>query len=97
MFSWFLVEYLYYEHVHTFTYDVFRERIGFTLTWGCFVFYPFFYCIGVRPLYIVAAAAAVAALLRSVPGALECVYRPIFRLSPPPPPNPHPTLHPPQS
>ena len=67
MFTWFLVEYLYYENVHAFTYDIFRERIGFTLTWGCFVFYPFFYCIGVRSLShrrCCAAAAAAAAVLR---------------------------------
>ena len=47
-FSWFLVEYLHYENVHAFTYDLFRERLGFKLTWGCLCFYPFFYCCGVR-------------------------------------------------
>lgn len=45
--SWFTAEYLYFENVHLFTYDLFRERIGFKLTWGCTTFYPFFYCCGV--------------------------------------------------
>ena len=26
------------------------EKLGFKLCWGCLVFYPFFYCIGVWPL-----------------------------------------------
>jgi hypothetical protein len=38
------------QEVHTYTYDLFRERIGFKLVWGCTCFYPFFYCIGVYPL-----------------------------------------------
>jgi steroid 5-alpha reductase family enzyme len=32
--------------VHLYTYDFFAERVGFKLGWGCLVFYPFFYCIG---------------------------------------------------
>ena len=47
LFGWFVVEYLYFEDVHTFTYDLFAERLGFKLIWGCLCFYPHFYCIGV--------------------------------------------------
>ena len=36
--------------VHLYTYDLFAERTGFKLFWGCTVFYPFFYCIGMWPL-----------------------------------------------
>jgi delta14-sterol reductase len=46
MFLWFLHEYMYFENVHLYTYDLFAEKVGFKLTWGCVVFYPFFYCIG---------------------------------------------------
>ena len=35
------------ERVHLYTYDLFAEKIGFKLLWGCLVFYPFFYPIGV--------------------------------------------------
>lgn len=45
--SWFLIEYLYFEHVHLYTYDFFDENIGFKLIWGCLFFYPYFYSIGV--------------------------------------------------
>jgi len=46
MFGWFLCEYLLFERIHLYTYDLFAEKLGFKLVWGCFVFYPFFYCIG---------------------------------------------------
>ncbi|HYC57025.1 MAG TPA: DUF1295 domain-containing protein [Candidatus Binatia bacterium] len=46
MFSFFVVEYLNFEEVHLYTYDFMAERVGFKLGWGCLVFYPFFYCIG---------------------------------------------------
>jgi len=46
MFSYFLVEYLTFEEVHLYTYDFFAERVGFKLGWGCLVFYPFFYNVG---------------------------------------------------
>lgn len=46
MFAWFLSEYLMFERIHLYTYDLFAEKLGFKLLWGCFVFYPFFYCIG---------------------------------------------------
>ncbi len=46
MFTFFVAEYLNFEEVHLYTYDFFAERVGFKLGWGCLVFYPFFYCIG---------------------------------------------------
>ena len=49
-FGWFLVEYLLGEQVHLYTYDLFAEKVGMKLTWGCLFFYPFFYCIGVHTL-----------------------------------------------
>lgn len=42
----FVVDYLCFEHVHLYTYDLFAERLGFKLAWGCLVFYPFFYPVG---------------------------------------------------
>jgi delta14-sterol reductase len=46
LFSYFLVDYLLFEAVHLYTYDFVAERVGFKLGWGCVVFYPFFYCVG---------------------------------------------------
>jgi delta14-sterol reductase len=46
LFMWFVVEYLVFERVHLYTYDIFAERVGFKLVWGCFAFYPYFYAIG---------------------------------------------------
>jgi len=46
LFSFFLCEYLFFERVHLYTYDLFAERVGFKLGWGCLVFYPFFYGVG---------------------------------------------------
>ena len=43
--TWFVTEYLFFERVHLYTYDIFAERVGFKLGWGCLVFYPFFYTI----------------------------------------------------
>lgn len=43
--SWFVAEYLYFENVHLYTYDLFAERVGFKLAWGCLCFYPFFYAL----------------------------------------------------
>ena len=40
------LDYLIFERVHLYTYDFVAERVGFKLGWGCLVFYPFFYCIG---------------------------------------------------
>jgi delta14-sterol reductase len=46
LFSYFLCDYLVFERVHLYTYDFFAERVGFKLGWGCLVFYPYFYGIG---------------------------------------------------
>jgi protein-S-isoprenylcysteine O-methyltransferase Ste14 len=42
---YFVIDYLIFEEVHLFTYDLFAERIGFKLCWGCIVFYPYFYSV----------------------------------------------------
>jgi len=44
---WFVVDYLVFEHVHLYTYDIFAERVGFKLGWGCLSFYPYFYAIAI--------------------------------------------------
>jgi delta14-sterol reductase len=46
LFLFFLVDYLVFERVHLYTYDFVAERVGFKLGWGCLVFYPFFYAVG---------------------------------------------------
>ncbi len=46
LFFWFVVDYLVFENVHLYTYDIFAERVGFKLCWGCFTFYPYFYAVG---------------------------------------------------
>ena len=46
LFSWFVCDYLLFEHAHLYTYDLIAERLGFKLVWGCLVFYPYFYVIG---------------------------------------------------
>ncbi|CAB4916713.1 unannotated protein [freshwater metagenome] len=46
LFTWFVVDYLTFEEVHLYTYDLFAERVGFKLGWGCLVFYPYFYVVG---------------------------------------------------
>jgi hypothetical protein len=68
--TFFIFEYCYFEEVHTYTYDIFRERIGFKLVWGCTCFYPFFYCIGVFPL--VSGPLAETAAVSPVAAALCC-------------------------
>jgi protein-S-isoprenylcysteine O-methyltransferase Ste14 len=50
LFSFFVTEYLFFEEVHLYTYDFMAERVGFKLGWGCLVFYPFFYCVGLWTL-----------------------------------------------
>lgn len=42
----FLCDYLFFERVHLYTYDIFAERVGFKLGWGCLTFYPYFYAVG---------------------------------------------------
>lgn len=44
--SFFVLDYLTFERVHLYTYDLVAERMGFKLGWGCLVFYPYFYAIG---------------------------------------------------
>jgi protein-S-isoprenylcysteine O-methyltransferase Ste14 len=46
LFTWFVVDYLTFERVHLYTYDLFAERVGFKLGWGCLAFYPYFYPVG---------------------------------------------------
>ena len=43
--TYFVFDYLSFEKVHLYTYDIFAERVGFKLGWGCLTFYPFFYAI----------------------------------------------------
>jgi len=49
MLTFFLTEYMYHEKVHLLTYDIFAEKIGFKLVWGCIFFYQYFYAIGGLP------------------------------------------------
>ena len=46
LFTWFVCDYLFFERVHLYTYDLFAERLGFKLVWGCLAFYPYFYAVG---------------------------------------------------
>ena len=46
LFTFFLLDYLTFEKVHLYTYDFVAENVGFKLGWGCLVFYPFFYPVG---------------------------------------------------
>lgn len=50
MLTWFIVDYFSFEEVHLYTYDLFAERMGFKLGWGCLTFYPFFYVVGLWAL-----------------------------------------------
>lgn len=43
--TYFIIDYLTFEEVHLYTYDLFAERVGFKLGWGCITFYPYFYSI----------------------------------------------------
>jgi len=43
--TFFILDYLIFEEVHLYTYDLFAERVGFKLGWGCLVFYPYFYAV----------------------------------------------------
>ncbi len=47
LFTFFVVEYLFFEEVHLYTYDFFAENVGYKLGWGCLAFYPYFYCVGI--------------------------------------------------
>ena len=46
LFTWFVCDYLLFERVHLYTYDLFAERLGFKLVGGCLAWYPFFYAVG---------------------------------------------------
>lgn len=48
--TFFVCDYLTFERVHLYTYDLFAERLGFKLGWGCLTFYPYFYAIGLWAL-----------------------------------------------
>ena len=43
LFTWFVCDYLVFEHVHLYTYDFVAERVGFKLVWGCLCWYPLYY------------------------------------------------------
>lgn len=43
--TFFVLEYMWNEEPHLYTYDIIRERIGFKLLWGCLCWYPCFYCV----------------------------------------------------
>jgi len=43
--TFFVFDYLTFEEVHLYTYDLFAERVGFKLGWGCIAFYPYFYSV----------------------------------------------------
>eukprot|EP00966_Prymnesium_polylepis_P194715 4513916-Prymnesium_polylepis.1 len=45
----FIIEYVCFEVMHLYTYDIFAERLGFKIAWGCLAWYPFHYCSGVWP------------------------------------------------
>ena len=46
LFSWFVCDYVLFERVHLYTYDLVAERLGFKLVWGCLAWYPYFYAVG---------------------------------------------------
>ena len=46
MLSWFVCDYLVFERVHLYTYDLVAERVGFKLVGGCLCWYPYFYVVG---------------------------------------------------
>ena len=66
--TFFVAEYMWQETVHLWTYDIFRERLGFKLIWGCLCWYPCFYVlplaavVGVAPERDASAAACAAGL-----------------------------------
>ncbi len=70
MLSWFVCEYTLCEVVHLYTYDLFCEKLGFKICWGCLAFYPAFYCVGVWPLLDAPSAADLPATTCAAIGAL---------------------------
>lgn len=71
--TFFLIDYLTFEEIHLYTYDLFAERVGFKLGWGCIAFYPFFYAIPMWSTVDLASA--------HVPNYLLVIYAAIFFLS----------------
>ena len=69
LFTWFVCDYLIFERVHLYTYDLFAERVGLKLVWGCLSWYPYFYVVGLwsvadlanpsSPAWLLVAAAVV--------------------------------------
>ncbi len=51
LFTWFVLDYLLFEHVHVCTCDLFAQRLGFKRVWGCLAVYAYLYAIG---LWVVA-------------------------------------------
>ena len=47
MLTYFVWDYLSFEKVHLYTYDLFAERVGIKLGWGCLAFYPYFYPVAI--------------------------------------------------
>jgi delta14-sterol reductase len=68
--TFFVIDYLTFEEVHLYTYDLFAEKVGFKLGWGCIAFYPFFYAI---PLW-----STVSLTSYQTPGFLQVLYALIF-------------------
>jgi delta14-sterol reductase len=46
LWTMFCIDYLSNEHIHLYTFDIFAERIGIKLAWGCLCVYPFLYPFG---------------------------------------------------
>ena len=46
LFTWFVCDYLEFERVHLYSYDLVAERLGSKLVWGCLTWYPYFYAVG---------------------------------------------------
>ena len=46
MLTWFIIDYLAHERAHLYTFDLFAERCGAKLFWGCLCFYPYAYAVG---------------------------------------------------
>jgi protein-S-isoprenylcysteine O-methyltransferase Ste14 len=66
----FLFDYLTFEEIHLYTYDLFAERVGFKLGWGCIAFYPWFYAI---PLW-----STLCLPVKNTPAYLLVIYALIF-------------------
>lgn len=62
LFAFFVIDYLFFERAHLYTYDLFAEKMGFKLGWGCLVFYPYFYSVGLWGTAHLAAPAVITRL-----------------------------------